>query len=72
MFIISDYSISETQFSIKIHYFKPEFEHLIEEYTMEIIKAIRTNKILRDYGWQNDTDFVQILLIMVIMIIILF
>ena len=59
MFTILGYSIRETQFSIKIHYFKPEFGHLIEQYTKEMIKAIQTNKILRDSGWWNDTAFVE-------------
>ena len=58
-FVILDYSISETQFSIKISYFKPTFGHLIEKYTKEMINAIRTNKILRDSSWWNDTGFVR-------------
>ena len=57
-FVILDFSIFETQFSIKIHYFKPQFEHLIEQYTMEMIKAIRSNRILRYSGWWTDTVFV--------------
>ena len=32
---------------------------MIEQYTKEMIKAIQTNKILRDSGWWNDTAFVE-------------
>ena len=59
IFVILDYSVYETQFSIKIHYFKLEFEHLIKQYKMKMIKAIQSNRILRYSGWLAGTVFVD-------------
>ena len=58
-FVLLDCSVYESQVSIKIHYFKPELEHLIEQYTMEMINAIKSNSILRCSGWRAETVFVE-------------
>ena len=57
-FVILDYSIKETELTVKIYHCK-EFDHLIHQYVSDMIKAIRQNKILRDSGWMNDTVFVS-------------
>ena len=57
-FVILDYFIKENQFTVKIDYDKEQFGHLIDQYVHEMILAIRTNQILPDCGWWNDTVFV--------------
>ena len=58
-FAILDCLIKEAEFTVKIDYYKEEFEHLIHQYVSDMIKAIRENKILRESGWMNDTVFVN-------------
>lgn len=58
-FVILDYSISDTGFTVKINYDKEEFGHLIVEYVRDMINAIRDNRVLRNYGWMNDTVFIH-------------
>ena len=56
-FVIHYYSIRDTEFTVKIHFDKDEFGHLIDQYIKEMIKCIRENMILRNAGWMNDTVF---------------
>ena len=58
-FVILDYSISDTEFTVKINYDKDKFGHLIVEYVRDMINAIRDNRVLRNYGWMNDTVFIH-------------
>ena len=58
-FVILDYSINDTEFTVKINCDKEEFGHLIVEYVRDMINAIRDNRVLRNYGWMNDTVFIH-------------
>ena len=58
-FVILDYSINDTEFTVKIDYDKETFGHLIVAYVRDMIKAIRNNQFLRNYDWMNDTVFVH-------------
>ena len=57
-FVIFDYFIKKNQFTVKIDYDKEQLGHLIDHYVHEMILGIRTNQILRDCGYWNDTVFV--------------
>ena len=54
-FVILDYSINDTEFTVKINYDKEEFDHLIFQYVSEMTKAIKENKGLNDAGWDSST-----------------
>ena len=58
-FVILDHSVCDFEFTVKINYDKKEFGHLIDQYVMEMIKAIKENKKLCDAGWNNCNVLVE-------------
>ena len=50
-FVILDYSVDNEEFVVKIFYDKEQFEHLIDNYTKEVIDKLKQNKRLYDAGW---------------------
>ena len=52
--ILDHYRVCDFEFTVKINYDKKEFGHLIDQYVMEMIKAIKENKELCDAGWNNS------------------
>lgn len=49
-----DYGIQDTKFSVKIYYYTSKFVHLVKQYTMDMIEAIKSNRILRYSGWRTE------------------
>ena len=51
-FLIIDHFVDHEEFIIKLDYDKDQFEHLIDQYVGELLKALKENKKLYDAGWE--------------------